>query len=200
MSISGRAAAGTNWLLSAGNAATHSGAFSIATHAAQQTGRYEIGKNIRLASGAGVALRVGSSTVATAAYAKSRKAASSGVWGGMDYTVYSSGGGMVMDVAAHAGAMIVDVNDSAPSANGGTANSDIFYGGKGDDTFTGNGGRDVAVYDAGTSWGHDTIAATSGTMTIMLAGVASGSVKSYINNTTNVMTIYRNKNETISVA
>ena len=57
----------------------------------------------------------------------------------------------------------------------GTANCDIFYGAAGNDTIRGVNGRDVVVYDK-NDWGKDTIAATSGTMSILFSGLKASDI------------------------
>ncbi|MBQ9406789.1 MAG: hypothetical protein IJU37_08675, partial [Desulfovibrio sp.] len=70
----------------------------------------------------------------------------------------------------------------------GTANWDVFYGGKGNDTITGVNGRDVAVYDT-TAWGKDTIAKTSGSMTLLFKDIKASDIVKKVSGTT--MTITR---------
>ncbi|MBQ9405380.1 MAG: hypothetical protein IJU37_01415 [Desulfovibrio sp.] len=74
----------------------------------------------------------------------------------------------------------------------------MFYGGKGNDTITGGGGRDVAVYDK-TAWGQDTIAKTSGTMTLLFQGLKASDIVKKINGTTMTITKKRDASQKITV-
>ncbi len=69
----------------------------------------------------------------------------------------------------------------------GTSNSDIFFEGKGKDTFKGMNRHDVAVYNK-TAWGKDTIAATKGTMTLVLGGIKKSNVTLKLKGDTMVVT------------
>jgi hypothetical protein len=67
------------------------------------------------------------------------------------------------------------------NANGntlaGSEDGDIFWAEAGNDRIFGNGGRDCAVYGI-EDWGRDTVAATSGTMSIVFNGLAEADVTS----------------------
>ena len=80
----------------------------------------------------------------------------------------------------------------------GTTNWDVFYGGKGNDTITGKNGRDVAVYDK-TSWGKDTIAKTSGTMTLLFKDLTSKDIKKSLSSSTMTITKKNDSRQTITV-
>ncbi len=80
----------------------------------------------------------------------------------------------------------------------GTVNSDIFYGGKGNDTITGKNGRDVAVYDK-ASWGKDTIAKTNSTMTLLFKDLKSGDIVKKLSGTTMTITRKGDSNQKITV-
>ncbi len=82
----------------------------------------------------------------------------------------------------------IKIGDAKANNLSGTSLSDIFYGGKGSDTIKGVNGRDVAVYDR-HNWGKDTIAATKGTMTLVLAGITKSQVTRSLSGDT--MTITR---------
>lgn len=83
---------------------------------------------------------------------------------GATYSVKMSGTQINLVVAMNAGKTL----KGTAKANSltGTANCDVFYGGKGNDTIKGVNGRDVAVYDK-TAWGKDKILATEGSMTLL---------------------------------
>ncbi|MBQ9405491.1 MAG: hypothetical protein IJU37_01980, partial [Desulfovibrio sp.] len=80
----------------------------------------------------------------------------------------------------------------------GTAKWDVFYGGKGNDTITGGGGRDVAVYDT-TAWGKDTIAKTSGTMTVLFSDLKASDIVQKLSGTTMTITRKGNASQKITV-
>ncbi|MBQ9406353.1 MAG: AIDA repeat-containing protein, partial [Desulfovibrio sp.] len=80
----------------------------------------------------------------------------------------------------------------------GNANSDIFYGGKGNDKINGKNGRDVAVYDT-TAWGKDVIAKTSGTMTLLFNGVKAGQITKKQSGSTMTITRKSDKKQSITV-
>ena len=93
---------------------------------------------------------------------------------------------VTLKLAVAAGKWLVNTGKAALK---GAANSDIFFGGKGNNTITGVNGRDVAVYRAADAWGKDTIAATKGTMTLVLGGLTAKKVTRSLNKDTGVMTI-----------
>ncbi len=80
----------------------------------------------------------------------------------------------------------------------GTVHSDIFYGGKGNDTLTGQNGRDVAVYDK-KAWGKDTIAKTSGTMTLLFKDLTASDIVQKLSGTTMTITRASDANQKITV-
>ncbi|MBQ9405630.1 MAG: hypothetical protein IJU37_02705 [Desulfovibrio sp.] len=80
----------------------------------------------------------------------------------------------------------------------GTANWDVFYGGKGNDTITGVNGRDVAVYDK-TAWGKDTIAKTSGTMTLLFKDMKAADIVQKLSGSTMTITRKSNASQKITV-
>ncbi len=56
-----------------------------------------------------------------------------------------------------------------------TTESDIFYGGKGNDTITGTNGPDVTIYDT-TSCGKDIVEKTYSAMTTLFNGLTKNDV------------------------
>ena len=106
---------------------------------------------------------------------------------GVSYAVSAAKNVVSLKLAVAPGEM--KIGNAKANKLKGTADSDIFYGGKGKDKITGVNGRDVAVYDT-NAWGKDTIYKTKGTMTLVLAGVAEGDVQTKLS-TKGVMTITR---------
>ena len=97
------------------------------------------------------------------------------VHGGVSYELKTSGKDSQIDlVVSGVGGEIVKT--VARSGAFGTEACDIFSGTAGNDVIHGNGGRDVAVYDA-SNWGNDLISQNAdGTMTILFNGVKASQV------------------------
>ena len=106
---------------------------------------------------------------------------------GVSYAVSAAKNVVSLKLAVAPGEM--KIGNAKANKLKGTADSDIFYGGKGKDKITGVNGRDVAVYRAADAWGKDTIAATKGTMTLVLGGLTAKKVTRSLNKDTGVMTI-----------
>ncbi len=136
--------------------------FSIVTAKAQQIGTYRLSSNLTVAKGKAFTIYQGTTKLGTAKLSTTAKL------NGVNYTVSQAKNVVSLKLSIARG-KIFKGNAKANNQNG-TVQSDIFYGGKGNDTINGINGRDVAVYDA-KSWGKDTIAKTKGTMTLVLAGL-----------------------------
>lgn len=149
------------------------GNYNIVTSARQQMGQYELSANISYYKASGIVVKRG-----TASAAKLTVNGTAANAAGVRYKlVCTKSGQLNLTLTAISGAMKKGTakNDKLT----GTANCDIFYGGKGNDTITGKGGRDVAVYDK-TAWGKDTIKAqtSGGTMTIVFNGLKASQITS----------------------
>jgi autotransporter passenger strand-loop-strand repeat protein len=155
--------------------------FSIVTAGLQEMGAYRLSSRLILAAGKRFALYRGTAKIGAATLGKAK------TLNGVTYKVTQAGGAVKLTLSAVAGKFKIG-NDRANTLTG-TTLGDIFYGGRGNDTITGVNGRDVAVDDR-NNWGRDTIAATGGTMTLVLAGITKSRVTQTLSNGT--MTIRRN--------
>ncbi len=146
------------------------GKFYINLAKYQKTGVYYLSKNILVSSGQSFnvhmlddmlagQIRQGYSKLGTVnlngkAFSKN----------GFIYSLKSSGAAIKLTLSLKVGSMQKSTAKGGKFA--GTSDCDIFCNGKGNDTFSGMRGRDVAVYGK-TTWGRDVIAKTNGTMTIL---------------------------------
>ncbi|MBQ7606863.1 MAG: hypothetical protein IJU76_02650 [Desulfovibrionaceae bacterium] len=159
------------------------GNFTIETKKAQDIGTYHLSHNLVQSKGKKYTVAMGKTEVGTVSVNKGSLTA-----GGVTYSLQYSENGLSLRIAMKAGAMKKG-NGKANSLTG-TGNSDIFFGGKGNDKIAGIGGRDVAVYDT-TDWGEDTIAKTSGTITLLFKDLAAKDITQKLNAEKGVMTITR---------
>ncbi|MBR5734800.1 MAG: hypothetical protein IKX79_04615, partial [Desulfovibrionaceae bacterium] len=111
--------------------------------------------------------------------------AGSVVKNGVSYAVSTAKNVVSLTLAVSGGEM--KIGNAKANKLAGTADSDIFYGGKGNDTITGVNGRDVAVYDK-TAWGKDTVKATGGTTTLLFAGFKESDITQKWSGTSLVLT------------
>ena len=166
--ISGRSASSKKYLLSVNSVATQKGTYTVIVKNGQQLGSYKLSKNIVLAESTSFIIQQGSTAMGTAklnAYVVKKN--------GVNYTVNGTQNTITLMLTVAGGSM--KLGNAKANELKGTVHSDIFYGGKGNDNITGVNGRDVAVYNK-TAWGKDTIAATNGTMTLVLAGIKKSQV------------------------
>ncbi len=135
------------------------GEFSVTVGKNQGIGTYELSTNIDQAKGTEYIVNLGTTKLGVA-----KLNSTSLTKNGVTYSVKTSGTQTNLTLAIKAGKLLKGAtkNDTLT----GTSHSDIFYGGKGNDTITGTNGRDVAIFDT-TAWGKNTIAKTSGTMTLL---------------------------------
>lgn len=144
---------------------TSLGTLNIKVAALQGAGTYELANNLKRA-GAGVLYVNGKRAAAL-------KIGSAVKYGGATYRLSQSGWKLNLAVSLDKGTLYKGTakNDRLV---GGSA-SDIYYGGKGSDIYFLNGGKDTVVFDK-TAWGKDTVAATTGTVTILFAGLKSADI------------------------
>ena len=114
----------------------------------------------------------------------------------MIYSVKTSGTQTNLTLAIKAGKMLKGTTGKDKLT--GRAHSDIFYGSKGNDTITGKNGRDVAVYNK-TAWGKDTIAKTSGTMTLLFKDLKASDIKKSLSGSTMTITKKSDSKQKITV-
>ena len=80
----------------------------------------------------------------------------------------------------------------------GTNNSDIFYGGSGNDRIQCKNGRDVVVYDS-SSWGKDIISATSGTLSVLFNNIKKSEISQKQSGNNLLITKKNDKNQSITI-
>jgi autotransporter passenger strand-loop-strand repeat protein len=157
------------------------GAVSIVTKKAQRFGTYKLAEKYSFQQ-KDIAIKLGSKALTSVTLGGPAKKKD-----GMAYSVAEKGGVTTLNVSIVTGGIFKGTAKDNQLA--GTNNCDAFFGGKGDDTIKGVNGRDVAIYNA-TNWGKDTIAKTSGTMTVLMVGVKESQVKKSLSKK-GVMTITR---------
>ncbi len=178
--ISKQKAGGTTAMLAESTRQALNTGYRIVTAKAQQMGAYKLSSKLNVAAGKKFAIYQGTAKLGTATLGTAKKL------NGVSYTVSQASNVVSLKLAVAAGKMLKGTTGADTLT--GTAHSDIFWGGKGNDIITGSNGRDVAVYDS-TAWGKDTIKATSGTMTIVLAGIAKSKVTETTSGTTKTFTL-----------
>ncbi len=157
----------------------------------QKTGTYKLSSRFKIAANKAFTIRTGSimeggdTKVATV-----KLGAAPVIKNGLSYAITSRKNVVSLKLAVAPGKMLI--GKATAEKLTGTTDSDIFYGGKGNDKIYGKNGRDVAVYDK-NNWGKDTIYKTSGNMTLVLAGVKESAVKTKYNEKSGTMTIWKKK-------
>ncbi len=142
------------------------GSFRINVGTKQGVGVYELSKNIVQNKNTAYTVYVACKKM------KSAKLNGLGLINGTAiYSVSSGSSNTISLTIAKADAKPLKGNDNNNKLKG-SSNWNVFYGGKGNDTITGAGGRDVAVYDE-TNWGKDTIIQASGTMTLLFKDITA---------------------------
>ncbi|MBR3879979.1 MAG: AIDA repeat-containing protein, partial [Mailhella sp.] len=169
----GISASSTAYMLSTSTSQALGGSETcISVSSGQGFGVYELASGFTVSSAKDFVL------VVDGMYSGTLNVGSSVTIGSVSYSLSKSGTKLNFTVAAQEGGpdckMVIGTSKDDNPLHG-TDSNDIFYGGAGNDTITGNGGRDVAVYDT-NAWGKDTIAATTGTMSILFNGVSESDV------------------------
>ncbi len=167
------------------------GNFTISTKKNQKTGLYGLSTNIIQKNNTAYSLTVGSVNIGTVKLNSSELAKN-----GMTYTLVSSGTEISLLIDMKAGKMLKGTAKANKLT--GAFHSDIFYGGKGNDTIRGRNGRDIAVYDK-TAWGKDKIVKTNGTMTILFKDLKKADVVQKLNGTTMTLTRKSDKKQSVTV-
>ncbi|MBQ7606859.1 MAG: AIDA repeat-containing protein [Desulfovibrionaceae bacterium] len=167
------------------------GQFSVTVAKKQGMGTYELSQNIDQDKNFSYTVNLGSTKLGTV-----KLNGKSLTKNGVTYSLKSADSQISLTLAIKAG----EVRKGTDKADklGGTAHSDIFYGGKGNDTITGKNGRDVAVYDT-TAWGKDVIAKTDGTMTLLFKDLTSSDIKKSLSNNTMTITKKNDSSQKITV-
>ena len=190
--VSKLAAKGTSYMLSLSTKNSQKlGKFSINVKMAQNIGTYELSKNISQAKGTGYTINLGTTKLGVA-----KLNSTSLTKNGVIYSVKTFGTQTNLTLAIKAGKMLKGTTGKDKLT--GNTHSDIFYGGKGNDTITGKNGRDVAVYDT-NAWGKDTIAKTSGTMTLLFKDLKASDIKKSLSGSTMTITKKSDSKQKITV-
>ncbi|MBQ7609053.1 MAG: AIDA repeat-containing protein, partial [Desulfovibrionaceae bacterium] len=144
------------------------GSFSVNVKKSQGVGTYELSKNIAQQKNTAYTVKLAGKKQGTA------KLDGLGlIKGTVIYTIDTGSANTVNFTVAKTGKMLKGTTKAEKLT--GTANWDVFYGGKGNDTITGKNGHDVAVYDK-TAWGKDVIAKTSGAMTLLFKDLKADNI------------------------
>lgn len=158
--------AGASPLLKMASVSVNQGRLKVVVGAAQKTGSYALG----LRAGNGTLFNIRSSGVTLT---KVRVGGAAVVKNGVAYRLLSAGGYAKLSLSVSGGRIISSraiTRSATPVVLKGTSDSDVFQTRAADEIIDGKNGRDVAVYGNGV-WGKDVINATSGTMTLVFAGV-----------------------------
>ena len=158
--VSKLAAKGTAYMLTLSAKNTQKlGAYSVNVKKGQGLGVYELSKNIVQAKNTAYTVNLAGTKQGTA------KLNGPGlIKGTAIYAVDSGKSNTISLTVAKTGKTFKGT--AKKDTFKGTANWDVFYGGKGNDSIKGVNGRDVVVYDK-TAWGQDSIAKTSGCLTLV---------------------------------
>ena len=187
--VSKLAAKGTAYMLSLPSKNTLKlGAFSINVKKGQGVGTYELSKNIAQAKNTSYTINLAGKKQGIAKVNGLGLIKDTAV-----YTVNSKLNNVTLTVAKATAGLVTGKTKLT-----GTNNWEVFYGGKGNDTITGKNGRDVAVYDK-TTWGKDTIAKTSGTMTLLFKDLKSSDIKKSLSGSTMTITKKSDSKQKITV-
>ncbi len=186
-SVSGLKAKGSTLMLSlSAKNSKNAGKFMVNVSKGQDIGTYELSKNLVQKKGMAYTINLGTSKLGVTklngvALAKN----------GMTYSVKLSKTQVNLVIAMKEGKIF-----KKPAK--GTADSDIFYGAKGNGTVNGVNGRDVAVYGK-EAWGKDTIAKTKGTITILFKDLKEADVVQKLKGTTMTLTRKGVKGQSVTV-
>ena len=167
------------------------GKFSIRVKKAQNIGTYELSKDMVQNAKTAYALNLGTTSLGTLQLNGSKLTKN-----GVTYSLESKNSQLNLSIAIKNGTMCKGTTGKDKLT--GRAHSDIFYGSKGNDTITGKNGRDVAVYDK-TAWGKDTIAKTSGTMTLLFKDLKASDIKKSLSGSTMTITKKSDSKQKITV-
>lgn len=141
------------------------GTLNIRLSAFQETGTYKLANNLKRSSAAMLFINNKK--------AGALKLGASFKYGGGVYTLAQKEKNLNLVVSLDKGSIYLGKANAARLV-GGSA-SDIFYGGSASETIMLNGGKDTVVYDK-KAWGKDKISSTSGTVTILFAGIKSSEI------------------------
>ena len=148
----------------------------IIVQVAQGIGLYRLSQNLIQSKNTSYVIKQGNTTIGTA-----KLNGKTLTKNGVTYKLKSSGDRINLTLSLKAGKILK--NNGKNSKLTGNTDSDIFYGGKGNDVITGKNGRDVSVYDT-NSWGKDTIKKTSGTMIVLFNGLTKSKIKTSLKGST----------------
>ncbi len=174
------------------------GKFSITVRKNQSLGSYDLSKNIVQKSKTAYTLNIGSSSPIKIGTLKLNGQALEK--NGVSYSIKSFGKKYEYATSLFIGIKAGKILKGKAKDDKlvGSTHSDIFYGGKGNDTITGKNGRDVAVYDK-TAWGKDKIVKTDGMMTILFKDLKENDVVKKIKGTTMTITRKSDKSQSVTV-
>ena len=144
------------------------GRFSISVGKAQNSGVYELSKNITQKKGTAYTVKLGSTKLGTV-----KLGGGTLTKNGATYKLVAKGAQINLTVGTKRGKMLK--GNAGANTLKGASHCDIFYGGKGNDKIYGGNGRDVAIYNK-THWGKDIIAKTNGAMTLLFTGLKASDI------------------------
>lgn len=181
-------AKGTAYALSLTKAKTLSGTLNIRLTPFQEAGTYKLANNF---------IR----STAAVLYINNKKAGSlkpgaSIKYGGGVYKMAQNGKKLNLVVSQDKGSIYLGKANTTRLV-GGSA-SDIFYGGYRSETIMLNGGKDTVVYDK-KAWGKDKISSTSGTVTILFAGLKSSNITATKKGTKMIITRKGDSRQSITI-
>ena len=176
-------------MLGLDNNALQTAKIAIALNKNQTLGTYRLASGLNEKKGSVATFTIGGTTYSGKVGTTLKK-------NGMAFTVASTNNETTLTLGLVAGKM--QKGSTANDKLTGTVNSDIFYGGTGNDTINGKNGRDVAIYDT-EAWGKDIITKTSGTMTLLFVGIKKSNVTSKMSGSDLILTNKNDSKQTITV-
>jgi hypothetical protein len=189
------ASATTVMLQAATQQSTAQGAqYSVVVNERQQIGVYELSSNLMLANGTAFTLMQGVNALGSPALNGAGLTRN-----GVSYALQTTGAAGQVNLTFTTAFGAWYKGTSAANTLTGTAHSDIFYGGGGNDSISVGTGRDVLVYDT-SNWGKDSIAASGGgTLALLFNGLNAADITAVKSGTNMIVSKKSDVAQTITV-
>ena len=194
-------------VLSLTNKSALKGTVTISMNSLQQWGEYKFAKNVTLANGSKITLKIGSKSASVSYYAANKNVKYYKAYG-TNYAVHGGNSGYVTVSAKNAGGNTYNhVSKKTTKSSDGfyhynaSTGSDVVYAAgntKFNDKIYLKDGRDVVVYDK-TKWGKDNIQKTNGTCTVLFKDLSSKNVTQKLSGSKMVITKNSDKNQSVTI-